>query len=87
MKAMIARTLSAAYEELQKHEKNDLTEVNVSTHDLNMGMSIQLQNLVTNFGNALGIEDWDQWYYDCGMRICGTPQVGICDWCKSLSNS
>jgi hypothetical protein len=48
------------------------------------GMVTQLQNLIMEFGERLGISDWDQWYYDCGMRVCGTPQVPICDWCNSL---
>jgi hypothetical protein len=81
MNAIIARTLSAAYDKLSKENWDELSE---AARDLHSGMGIQLKNLITDFGNVLGIEDWDQWYYDCGMRICGTPQVGICDWCKGL---
>ena len=49
------------------------------------GMLIQLSNIIEALGDALEVEDFNQWRFDCGLRICGTPQVGVCDWCQSQS--
>jgi hypothetical protein len=84
MQKLIAQTISAAYDTLAKDNWDDLSP---EARDVHSGMGIQLQNLITDFGKALGIEDWNQWYYDCGMRICGTPQVGTCEWCENGGNS
>lgn len=83
MKAIIAATFSAAYEKLSEDNWDEMTDAD---RDVHSGMSIQLQNLIMDFGKALEVDDWNQWYYDCGMRICGTPQVGICQWCQEGGN-
>ena len=76
----VARIFQKSFENLNNNNKESTSEM----AEFYSGMVTQLQNLIMEFGEMLGIPDWDQWYYDCGMRICGTPQVPICDWCNSL---
>jgi hypothetical protein len=80
----LAGIFSAAYNKLSQENWEDLTP---EERDVHSGMAIQLQNLIMDSGKALGVEDWNQWYYDCGMRICGTPQVGTCEWCQNGADS
>ena len=76
----IARTLSAAYSKLSDEKWDDLSPEEREFHS---GMACQLQNQIVELGQTLKVSDFGQWYYDCGMRICGTPQVGICESCQN----
>ena len=76
----VARIFQKSFENLNNNNKESTSEM----REFYSGMVTQLQNLIVEFGEMLGISDWDQWYYDCGMRVCGTPQVPTCDWCNSL---
>ena len=76
----VARIFEKSFENLSNSNKEPTPEMK----EFYSGMVTQLQNLIMEFGEGLGISDWNQWYYDCGMRVCGTPQVPTCDWCDSL---
>lgn len=76
----VARIFEKSFENLSNSNKEPTPEMK----EFYSGMATQLQNLIVEFGERLGISDWNQWYYDCGMRVCGTPQVPTCDWCDSL---
>ena len=77
----VARIFEKSFENLSNSNKESTPEMK----EFYSGMATQLQNLIVKFGERLEISDWNQWYYDCGMRVCGTPQVPTCDWCDSLS--
>ena len=76
----VARIFEKSFENLSNSNKEPTPEMK----EFYSGMATQLQNLIVEFGERLGISDWNQWYYDCGMRVCGTPQEPTCDWCDSL---
>lgn len=76
----VARIFEKSFENLSNNNKESTPEMK----EFYSGMATQLQNLIVKFGERLGISDWNQWYYDCGMRVCGTPQVPTCDLCDSL---
>ena len=76
----VARIFEKSFENLSNSNKEPTPEMK----EFYSGMATQLQNLIVKFGERLEISDWNQWYYDCGMRVCGTPQVPTCDWCDSL---
>jgi|688.fasta_scaffold870431_3 hypothetical protein len=78
----VARIFQKSFENLNNNNNKESTSEMAEFYS---GMVTQLQNLIMEFGERLGISDWNQWYYDCGMRVCGTPQVPTCDWCNSLS--
>lgn len=73
----LARTFSAAYDKLSQEKWDDLSPEEREFHS---GMGVQLQNLIIDFGKVLEVEDAGQWYYDCGMRICGSKQY-TCESC------
>jgi hypothetical protein len=75
----IARTLSAAYDKLSSESWDELSPEEREFHS---GMVCQLQNIIMDLGMVLQVPDCGQWYYDCGMRICGSKQY-ICESCKS----
>ena len=77
----VARIFVESFENLSNNNEESTSEMK----EFYSGMATQLQNLIMKFGERLEISDWNQWYYDCGMRVCGTPQVPTCDWCDSLS--
>jgi hypothetical protein len=52
--------------------------------EFDSGVVATLWNLTETLATSLGITDHSQWSYDCGWRVCGTPQVGVCDYCKTL---
>lgn len=79
MMEKMASVFSAAYDKLFQEKWDDLSP---EAREFHSGMSAQLQNLIVSVGELLEVQDWNQWYYDCGMRICGTPQVGTCEWCE-----
>jgi hypothetical protein len=73
----LAGIFSAAYDKLSQEKWEDL---NAEEREFHSGMGIQLQNLIYEVGQALNIQDMSQWYYDCGMRICGSKQY-TCESC------
>lgn len=75
----MAGIFSAAYDKLSQEKWDDLTEEEREFHS---GMSVQLQNLIMEVGQAFKIKDMGQWYYDCGMRICGSKQY-TCESCQN----
>jgi hypothetical protein len=75
----IAGTFSAAYDKLDSEDYQTLLPEDKLIHS---GMSIQLQNLIQSMGKALEVEDMGQWYYDCGMRVCGSKQY-TCESCQN----
>jgi len=82
IKETVAKTLASQYDRFKDDpEYDDMTQ---AERDIKSGMLIQLTNIIEDLGNVLEVEDFNQWRFDCGMRICGTPQVGVCDYCQSL---
>lgn len=79
MQEEIARTLSAAYDKLSSESWDELSPEEREFHS---GMVCQLQNLIIELGQTLKVSDFGQWYYDCGMRICGSKQY-ICESCQN----
>ena len=74
----LAGIFSAAYDKLSQDKWENL---NAEEREFHSGMSIQLQNLIHEVGQVLNIQDMSQWYYDCGMRICGSKQY-TCESCE-----
>ena len=83
LKAIVAKTLASQYDVFK--DDPDYDDMEQAERDIKSGMLIQLSNIIEELGRALKVDDFNQWRFDCGMRVCGTPQVGICDWCKSQS--
>lgn len=52
--------------------------------EFDSGVVATLWNLTDTFFKSLGLTDYGQWSYDCGWRVCGTPQVGVCEYCQVL---
>jgi hypothetical protein len=83
LKELVSTTIAEQYMRFENDPAyEDMSE---PERDIKSGMLIQLSNIIEALGDAFEVEDFNQWRFDCGVRICGTPQVGVCDWCKSQS--
>lgn len=67
----IARVLEEANELISADFEKPLT---ISERDMLIAEQGLLIALIDKIGEAIGVEDTNQWMFDCGLRVCGTPQ-------------
>ena len=84
---IIAGCIKKEYDTRTAPEMEDVTEHQKDmARSFDSGFGIALSNLIERIGKALGVQDFEQWRFDCGQLVCGSPQVGICEFCSQLGS-